>query len=66
MRVGHWRCVAALLLVGLVVTPARSQTIGPRKKIIAFKGPSPRGFNKEVRELETLLPAIDGIACYPD
>ena len=65
MRVGHWRCVAALLLVGLVVTPARSQTIGPRKKIIAFKGPSPRGFNKEVRELETLLPGIDGIAMYP-
>ncbi|MEE3364981.1 MAG: hypothetical protein VX304_04995, partial [Planctomycetota bacterium] len=65
MRVGHWRSIAALLLVGLLVTPVWSQAIGPRKKIIAFKGPSPRGFNKEVRELEALLPAIDGIAMYP-
>ena len=61
MRIGCQTVIIALVAVGA----ACAQSIGPEKKIIAFKGPSARGFDRQVEQLEAALPGIDGIAMYP-
>jgi len=65
MRINHWVIVVSVGLVTAMTTDARCQPIASHKKIVAFKGPSARGFNKSVRELEAALPGIDGVAMYP-
>ena len=56
----------SVLMALFIAIPVWSQIPEVSKKVISFSGqPTARMFHADVREMETLMPVVDGVTIYP-